>query len=137
MVYWTIVIGTEDGASGVPWNSPNRGLRTSARGNEVTEPWAEGGLGALGPADGGLRLETAGGTIVLGNRVVPRDVSYRLALEESLVAVVTLEPASRRLPVPVGVTSVAVSYRSLVPSDLSDGMLGWMIGLAVSPGEPG
>jgi hypothetical protein len=73
-------------------------------------------------------------------------VSYRLALERSLEAVVTLEPASRRavgldavscLPVPVAVSSVVVSYllavvvrpvavwyRSPLLSDLRDGMLG-------------
>jgi hypothetical protein len=56
----------------------------AVRNDEVTEPRAEGCLGALGPADGGLRLETAGGTIVLGDRVVPRGMSYRLALEGSL-----------------------------------------------------
>jgi hypothetical protein len=94
--------------------------------------------------------------MVLGERVVPRGVSYRLVLERSLGAVVTLEPASRRavgldvvsyLPVPVAVTSVAVSYLpavvvkpvvvsywSLVPSDLRDGMLG-MTWLALSPEE--
>jgi hypothetical protein len=118
----------------------------AVRNDEVTEPWAEGGLGAVGPADGGLRLETAGGTIVLGERVVLRGVSYLLAVEESLGAVVILEPVSRRtvgldavsyLPVQVAVTSVAVSYlpvvvvkplavsyRPLVLSDLKDGMLG-------------
>jgi hypothetical protein len=75
-----------------------------------------------------------------------RGVSYLLAVEESLGAVATLEPVSRRtvgldsvssLPVPVAVTSVAVSYlpvvevkpvavscRSLVLSNLKDGMLG-------------
>jgi hypothetical protein len=83
------------------------------RNNEVTEPWAEGGLGALGPADGGLRLETAGVTMVLGERVVPRGVSYRLVLKRSLGAVVTLEPVTRRavgldvvsyIPVSVAVT---------------------------------
>jgi hypothetical protein len=70
--------------------------------------------------------------MVLGERAVPRGVSYRQALEWSLGAVVTLEPASRRavgldavsyLPAVV-VKPVAVSYRSLVPSELRDGMLG-------------
>jgi hypothetical protein len=83
---------------------------------------------------------------VQGERAVLRGVSYRLALDWSLGAVVGLEPVSQRavrldavsyLPVPVAVTSVAVSYlpavvvkpvlvlyRSLVPSDLRDGMLG-------------
>jgi hypothetical protein len=97
-------------------------------------------------ADDGLRLATAGGTIVLGERVVPRGVSYLLVVEGSLGAVVPLEPVSRRavgldavsyLPVPVAVTSVAVSYlpavvvkpvavsyRSLDLSDLKDSMLG-------------
>jgi len=118
----------------------------AVRNDEVTEPWAEAGLGALRSADGGLRLETAGGTIVLGERAVPRGVSYLRTPEGTLGAVVTLEPVSRRavgldavsyLPVPVAVTSVAVSYlpavvvkpvavsyRSLVLSDLRDGMLG-------------
>jgi hypothetical protein len=81
-----------------------------------------------GPADGGLRLETAGGTIVLGERVVLRGVSYRLALEQSLGAVVTLEPVSRQvvrldvmsyLPVPVTVTSVSVSYLPAVGESCS------------------
>jgi hypothetical protein len=131
---------------GIVWIGVFARVLGAVRNDEVTEPWAEAGLGALGPADGGLRLATAGGTTVLGERVVPRGVSYRLELEGSLGAVVTLEPGSRRtvgldavsyLPVPVAVTSVAVSYlpavvvkpvavsyRSLVLSDLRDGMLG-------------
>jgi hypothetical protein len=93
----------------------------------------EGGLGEAGPADRGLRLATAGGTIVLGEQVMPRGVSYRLELEGSLGAVVTLEPMSQwavrldtvsHLPVVVVVKPVAVSYRSLDLSDLKDGMLG-------------
>jgi hypothetical protein len=60
---------------------------------------------------------------VIEERVVPREVSYPMELEESLGAVVTLEPLSRLaarldalyLPVPAAVTSVAVSP---VTSDL-------------------
>jgi hypothetical protein len=116
----------------------------AGRNEKVTEPWAEAGLGVVGPADGGLRLATAGGTIVLEERVVPRGVSYRLPLEGSLGAVMILEPGPRRtvgldtvsyLPIVV-VKPVAVSYRSLVLSDLREGMLG-MTMLAVSPEEGG
>ena len=129
------------------------------RNDEVTEPWVEGDLGAPGLADSGLRVATAGGTMVLGERVVPRGISYGLALERFLGAVVTLKPASRRavgldavlyLLVPVAVTSVAVSYlpavvvkpvaisyRSLVSSDLREGILGMDDNLAVSPEEAG
>jgi hypothetical protein len=58
---------------------------------------------------------------VLGERVVPSGVSYRFAVEGSLGGVVVLELVSRHavgldavsyLPVPVAVTSVAVSYLS-------------------------
>jgi hypothetical protein len=146
---WTIVFGTIDRASGVSWSRPDWDFARvlgSVRNDEVPEPWAKDGLRALGPADSGLRIATAGGTIVLGERVVPRGVSYLLVVEGSLGAVVTLEPVPRRavgldavsyLPVPVAVTSVAVSYlpavvvkpvavlyRSLDLSDLKDGMLG-------------
>jgi hypothetical protein len=124
---------------GIVWIEVFAGVLGAVRNDEVTESWAEGGLGALGLADGGPRLETAGGTMVLGKRVVPRGVSYRLALGQSLGAMVTLEPVSRQavgLDV-VAVTSVAVlylpavvarpvavSHRQLVPSDLRDSMLG-------------